>query len=898
MSSGRRIGPYEIVSPLGAGGMGEVYRARDTRLGREVAVKALADGFAEDADRVARFHREAQLLAALNHPHIATIHGLEQADGSQFLVMELVEGGTLADRLKDGPVPVAEALKIARQVADALQAAHEKGIVHRDLKPANIAFTAAGHVKVLDFGLAKALDPVRGSPDATHSPTLTLAATQAGVILGTAAYMAPEQARGKVADKRCDIWAFGCVLYEMLAGTRAFDGEDVAVILAAVIKGEPDWTVVPSEVPAAVRVLLRTCLEKDRRARIADIAAATFVLDHAPQLVERTVERVDAPSPSLGVTEPWRRASRTPAVLLLGALLSGAGVWWLTRPAVPPAVRATIATSGETELALQGNERDVAVTPDGLRIVYRGSNRLLVRSLNQLEPVVLDGLGQPQGPFVSPDGEWVGFFDAFAQLKKVAINGGPPVTIASIDGGGTRGATWGSDGTIVFATNSLATGLQRVSAAGGEAAVLTKPDRERGEDDHAWPEFLPDGQSVLFTILPIGGGLDGAQVAVLDLRTATSKVLIRGGSDARYLPSGHLVYGVAGTLRAVAFDLKRLEVVGTPAPVLEGVTTTTSGAADIAVAANGSLVYVAGVAGGGGQQTVVSVDRQGRASALPGLPLDSYRDVRVSPDGARLALATATDVWTYDLARATLSRLTTDPANDTRMLWTADAQRILFTSNRAGYAEIFWRPADGTGSDERFLTRGKEFTDLRGSGWSADGRHLLFTEVTQRIQCAIGHAPIERPSEASVLVKSEFCNDWPAVSPDGRWMAYHSNVSGRIEIYVERYPDLGNRQQISTTGGRIPAWSRDGREMFFSSLDNRQMLAVAVKTGATLVAGRPQVLFESSMASQNGSRPFDVAPDGRFFIIRSGQTEAGVAAPNLILVQHWIEELKRLVPIE
>ena len=897
MTPGTRVGAYEILSAIGAGGMGEVYRARDTKLGREVAIKVVADGFTHDPQRVARFQSEAQLLAALNHPHIATIHGLEDANGSQFLVMELVEGETLAERLKSGPIPVGEALGIARQIADALQAAHEKGIIHRDLKPANIALTSSGQVKVLDFGLAKMLEGTAGG-DISVSPTMSLAFTQAGMILGTAAYMAPEQARGKPVDKRSDIWAFGCVLYEMLTGERAFDGEDATVVLASVIKSDPDWSALPADVPVPVVTLLRGCLEKDRHARVGDIAAATFVLNHTSQLVERVDVAVAAVQPAPPPRRPlWRRVIPTVAAVAITALLAAGGVWLLTRPAPSAVVRTTITTSGSAALTLGGTDRDVAITPDGSRLVYRGNNQLLVRALNQLEPTVLSGLGAPRGVFISPDGQWIGFFDGTGLLKKVAITGGPPVTIAHADGTGPRGASWGPDGTIIFATAANTIGLQRVSAAGGDPMVLTKPDRAHGEGDHVWPEFLPGGQAVLFTITPPGIAIENGQIAVLDLRTGTSKVLIRGGSHAHYVRTGHLVYGVAGTLRAVAFDLGRLEVTGTPAPVLEGVVTTAQGAADVAVAANGSLIYVPGTAGGGGRQTVVSVDRQGRASPLPGLPLDTYRDVRVSADGARLALATQTDVWIYDLARATLSRLTTDPAPDTRPLWTPDGQRIIFTSARAGYPELFWRPADGTGSDERLLARGKDFLDLRANGWSADGRQLLLTEVPSNALCAIGQIAIERPSDAKVLVKNEFCNDFAAVSPDGRWMAYDSNVSGRYEIYVERYPELGNRQQISTSGGRRPLWSRDGRELFFGTPDNRQMLVVPVRSGTTLVAGRPQVLFEFAMVANVSTRPYDVAPDGRFFIIRSGQAEAAGGTPtNIIFVQNWFEELKRLVP--
>jgi serine/threonine-protein kinase len=466
--------------------------------------------------------------------------------------------------------------------------------------------------------------------------------------------------------------------------------------------------------------------------------------------------------------------------------------------------------------------------------------------------------------------------------------------------GTPRGATW-SEEAIIFATNTPATGLLRVSAAGGEPTVLTRPERERGEGDHVWPEFLPGGEAVLYTMTSVGGSIENAQIAVLDLRTGASKILIRGGSHAHYVPTGHLVYGATGTLRAVAFDLERLEVTGPPAPVLQGVVTTDGGAADAAIAANGSLVYVPGVAGGG-LRTVVSMDRQGRASALPGLPLDSYRDVRVSPDGAKLALATLTDVWTYDVARATLSRLTTDAASDRSPLWTPDGQRIVFTSTRAGYGELFWRPADGTGRDERLLARATDLIDLRANGWAADGRRLMFTEVLPSPsinQCAVGWIALEHPSDVNVLMRSDFCNDWSAVSPDGRWMAYASNVSGRYEIYVERYPELGNRQQISTGGGRLPLWSRDGRELFFGSLDGRQMLAAAVQSGKMFVAGQPNVLFELlTLMPAGGSRPYDIAPDGRFLVIRGGEVEvASDTGSSLVVVQNWFEELKRLVPV-
>ena len=876
--------------------MGEVYRAHDTKLNRDVAIKVLPDLFASDAERLARFAREAQTLASLNHPNIAHIHGLEESGGVHALVMELVEGEDLTQRIAHGAIPLDEALPIAKQIAEALEAAHEQGIIHRDLKPANIKVRPDGMVKVLDFGLAKATAPVGSTANVSQSPTITTPAmmTGVGVILGTAAYMSPEQAKGREADKRSDIWAFGCVLYEMLTGRRAFDGEDMTEVLGAVVRLEPTWEALSSDVPQPVRTLLQRCLVKDRRKRIADIAAARLVLEHLADVATVTTATVE-PRPRRPL---WRRVAALAAAALVVAAVAMTLTWFVMRQTLPRVVRTTITTLGSPAVTLSGSDRNVTITPDGSRVVYRGNNQLLVRALNQLEPTVLSGLGSPRGVFISPDGQWVGFFDGTA-IKKVAIAGGAPVMITPIPGGaGPRGATWGADGSIIFATNNTATGLQRVSATGGDSTVLTKPDRERGEGYHLWPEFLPGGGALLFTITPVGGVTLNAQIAVLDLQTGTSKVLVRGGSDAHYVPTGHLLYSVAGTLRAVAFDLGRLEVVGTPAPVLEGVATTLTGAADIAVAANGSLVYVPGAGGFSGGQTVVSVDRQGRVSPLPGLPLDSYRDVRVSPDGARLALATQDDIWIYDRTRTTRSRLTTHPASDTRPLWTPDGQRIIFRSNRAGYPELYWRPADGTGSDERLLAREKDFIDLRADGWSADGRQLLFTEVSPTFKGAIGQIAIERPSEAKMLVKSDFYNDFPAVSPDGRWMAYESDVSGRWEIYLERYPELGHRQPISTGGGRLPLWSRDGRELFFSSVDNRQMLTVPVQSGTTLVAGRSQVLFDFPMvAPAGGSRRYDVAPDGRFLIIRGDQPEAGGGTvTQIVLVQNWFEELKRLVP--
>jgi eukaryotic-like serine/threonine-protein kinase len=894
---GTSIGVYHITELLGAGGMGEVYRATDTRLHRDVAIKVLPDRFVRDGQRLARFTREAQTLASLNHPNIAQIYGLEESNGVRALVMELVEGEDLSQYIARGPIPIDEALPIAKQIAEALEAAHEQGIIHRDLKPANIKVTPDRAVKVLDFGLAKLahIGATAGPFDVNASPTITSPAMMTGVgaLLGTPAYMSPEQAKGREADRRSDIWAFGCLLYEMLTGKRPFDGEDVSDTLANVLKIDPDWSALPSEISPAIRTLLQSCLTKDRRRRVADISTALFVLDKGANLAP---PGGIASAPLLRRRPLWRRIAAVTLFALMVAAVGAALMWVATRPALQRIVRTTIVTSGSTALVLYpGGDRDIAITPDGSRIVYRGNNQLLVRKLDQLEPTLLSGLGAPRGIFISPDGQWVGFSDGIIGLKKVAIGGGSPVMI--VPEGVLRGATWGQDGTIIFATSAVASGLQRVSDGGGEITVLTKPNRERGELDHLWPELLPGGNAVLYTITA-AGGIDNAQIAVLDLRTNTSKVLPVKGSHAQYVPTGHLIYGYTGTLRAVPFDLKRLEVIGTPAPVLQGVVTTNFGAANVAVAANGSLVYVPGSAQI--PKSVVSVDREGNVSPLPNIPSDNYRYVRVSPDGARLALGNQNDVWIYDVVRVRMTRLTDHLALDMSPLWTRDSQRIIFTSDRAGYRELFVRSANGTGPETRVLTRANDLVDLMANGWSADGAQLLFSEVSSRAKVVgtIGQMAFEPPSDVRLLVNTGNNNGRAAVSPSGRLIAYESDLSGQPEIYVDRYPELGNRQTISSGGGRLPVWSRNGGELFFSTPDARQMLAVPVQSATTFGEGRPKELFKFAMLSNSGAnRPYDITKDGRFFIIRRDPAQDGDGAPsNLILVQNWTEELKRLVP--
>ena len=969
--------------------MGEVYRARDTTLGREVAIKVLPDAFAHDADRLARFEREAKTLASLNHPHIAQIYGLEKSSGVHALVMELVEGPTLADLIagspggpqgpplrtegrrggsSDPPIPLDEALPIARQICEALEAAHEQGIIHRDLKPANIKVTPDGVVKVLDFGLAKLAGPaeaghyvqdgrsVRLQPDLTASPTITSPAmmTGVGVILGTAAYMSPEQAKGRPADKRSDVWAFGCVLYEMLTGRRAFDEEDIADVLGAVVRLEPNWEALPSDLQQPVRTLLHSCLVKDRRHRVADISTALFVLDKGASLAmtagphdpayllkdaasAQTTAAVSAARAVLAQSTRRRVAIASAAAVLAGAVVAATVTWFATRPAelVPPRVsRLLIASPGTAALTINGNDRDLAITPDGSRAVYVGNRgtQVFVRALDALEPVAVF-TGGPRGLFVSPDGQWIGFADGTGVLKKVAVTGGPAVTLATLDSA-PRGATWGSDNTIIVATSNVTTGLQRVGAAGGPTTVLTRPDRAQGEGDHLWPEMLPGGRAVLFTILAVTGGLDAAQVAVLNLQTGTRTVLVRGGSHAHYVRAGgaspvglaggrgspmraeregglaspkqgeggHLVYAAAGTLRAVAFDLARLETRGTPVPVIPAVVTTAQGGADAVVAGDGTLAYVSGgsVTGAGAPSTLVWVDRQGRETPIP-TPPRAYLAPRLAPDGTRAAVYAVDqeqDLWLWDLVRATLTRITFGPGTDASPLWTPDGRRLIFSSERAGTRNLFWQAADGTGVVER-LTESPNVQNA--TAVSPDGRRLIFTETIPKTGEDVMQVELDGTHRVTPLVRSSFGERNGIISPDGRWLAYEANDSGRFEIYVRPFPDVNSGHwQVSTNGGARPLWARSGQELVYASATGA-LMRVGVERGASWSATPPTMLVKEgylTIPSGNSGRSYDISSDGqRFLMIKEGGgTDQTAAPPQLIVVQHWVEELKRLVP--
>ena len=748
LSPGTRLGVYRVTAKIGEGGMGEVYQARDTKLDRDVALKVLPEAFTSDPDRLARFEREAKVLASLNHPNIGSIYGLEEAEGVKALVLELVEGPTLADRIKQGAIPLDEALPIAKQIAEALEAAHEQGVIHRDLKPANVKVKADGTVKVLDFGLAKAFQPDASDPSMSLSPTisLTAAATQMGMVIGTAAYMAPEQARGKVVDKRADVWAFGAVLYEMLVGARAFAGGDVSETLAFVITRDVDWDALPGGTPPAVRHVLRRCLERDLKHRLRDVGDARLELEDRE--ASPTTHQTAAVAAARGPV--WRRAAAPVVAGLISAVVAGMVVRGVTRPAPARVARAMI-TPPVTQPFSFNSVASIAITPDGSRVVYRADPgtgpTLYIRPMAELEATRLEDLGDPRGPFVSPGGAWVGFFDGGRTLQKVTARGGPSVTITELPRGQPRGADWGPDDTIVLATSG-AGGLWQVPAGGGVPEQLTTPDADRGEVNHVFPDILPDGDAVLFSIRT---ATDGFQIAVLSRDTGHYEVLIPGGTSPRYVASGHIVYATGGTLRAVGFDPDRLEVTTDPIPVVDTVRQSgVSGAAEFAVAEDGTLVYVRGI-GAGEAADLVWVDRAGREAPLPAAARP-YRSPRLSPDGTRLVVEIeddeARDLFVYDLARDNFSQLTFAPQGNCCAIWSPDGRQIVFASNREGDVE---RLTNSLATQLSF-------------DWSADGETVLYVQGgdLHRLEMSAEHA-------ATVLFETPSSELLAALSPDGRW---------------------------------------------------------------------------------------------------------------------------------
>jgi Tol biopolymer transport system component len=883
-SVGQRFAHYDVLATLGAGGMGEVYRARDRQLGREVAIKILPRLFATDPDRRIRFEREARLLASLNHPHIGAIYGFEVMDGTPALVLELVDGDTLAERIARARIPIDEALHIAHQIADALEAAHENGIIHRDLKPANIKITAAGVVKVLDFGLAKAVVGETTSGDLSQSPTLTVNGTRDGVILGTAAYMSPEQARGKPVDKRSDVWAFGCVLYEMLTGRAPFTGDTISDTIAAILGREPEWSALKTS--ASLRRVLERCLEKDPRRRFHDIADVRIEIED--------VMSGAAGTPADGTTVSARRQA-VPLVWSIAAVVGlvtvGALTWSLqkagpAKTAPPRVTRLTIPSWGRTALGI-ADDRSLAMTPDGTRVVYVGiNNQLLVRPLDRLDATAIyTGAAPLNWVFVSPDGRWVGFAEGRA-LKKVAITGGPAETIVQTDL--SIGATWAPDNTIIFATSDSAAGLRRVSANGGKVETLTQPDA-RGELNYRWPEMLPDGRAVLFTITAATGGRAADQVAILDLGTRAVSVLVRGGSHAHYVPSGHLAYTAEGTLRAVPFDLARLEAGTMAVTVLPRLVTTQQGAGDFDVAADGTLAYVdAPGAASSAARTLVWVDRQGGEEPLGTTPRP-YFHPRVSPDGTRVAVAIEDqeyDIWVWDLTRRTLDRLTFDPAREFAPVWT-DPRHLVYFSGREG-GGLFRQAVDAPRAER--LSAGAP-----PSGVTPDAREVLFNAVGNR---DIMMVSLDGTRRVLPLLENPKVERNGVVSPNGRWLAYEElDPEGQFEVYVRPFPNVSAGQwKISTAGGTRPVWARSGQELFYVAPDGGLMAVRPEPRGPNWSSGSPAKVIEGPYMTRSlRDKPtYDVSTDGkRFLMVKQPPNQA---APQIVVVQNWTEELKRLAP--
>ena len=888
LTVGSRIAHYDVTALIGEGGMGQVYQATDTKLNRQVALKILPEAFATDPDRLARFQREAQVLASLNHPNIAAIYGIEEQDDTRALVLELVEGPTLADRVSKGPIPLDEALPIAKQIAEALEAAHEAGVIHRDLKPANIKVREDGTVKVLDFGLAKALDP---SPtgDPSQSPTLTAAATQMGVIMGTAAYMSPEQARGKQVDKRADIWAFGCVLFEMIAGRQVFAGHDATDILAAVIRAAPDWDTLPAN--PTICGLIARCLEKDPRSRWHDIADVRVDIERA--LANPDDARVESP---VGTRAGRRRVITWSVATVALAFVTGITAWNLAPRPVADArpVRFSFdVASGPNQGLKSGIIGRVAISPDGRLIAYLGTRaediedgtdepvrQVFLRAVDASDSTPIAATEGAMNPFFSPDSAWVGFV-AGGKIQKVPVSGGAPLEIVSASG--LRGADWGTDDTIIYGSG-FSGGLMQVSAAGGTPQPLTVPDPEKGEINHGFPEILPDGRTVLFAI---GTGA-GSRIARLSLDTGEQDDLSLAGSAPRYLSGGYVAFSENGNLRLVPFDLDTLQPRGSVHPAEEGIDAASWAGLEVAsfdLSPAGDLVFVPG--GLSSQTRPVWVNRGGRETPIDVRP-GMYNGPAISPDGSRIAIVRHNEqgigqVWVMNDDGSQPLPVAADGA-DYNPTWTPDGDTLTYTSD----GDMFETLVDEDAGRTEFLHR--EFYQLPRS-WSPDGQ-LAFVESSpagSRIWV------MSRDGDPEALTDAAFDASGPTFAPQGNWIAYHSNETGRVRVYVRRYPGSESAIPVSRGEGREPQWSRDGRELFYR-LGNR-MMSVEIQTEPELDIGEPVELWTHPYFSQwSLFRNYDVASDGRFLMLSiPDAAEAQTMTINVAL--DWFAEFERRTPV-
>jgi serine/threonine-protein kinase len=899
LAQGTLIGSeYEIIEKLGRGGMGEVYRALDRNLGRQVAIKVMPEEFSSDLERLARFEREAKLLAALNHPNIAAVHELEQSGGLRFLVLEMVEGETLQARLDRGAMAVDEALETCRQVAEGLEAAHEKGIVHRDLKPGNIMITPEGKVKILDFGLAKAYAGETTGVDIANSPTITAQMTEPGVILGTAAYMSPEQARGRSVDKRADIWAFGCVLYECLTGKRAFQGETVSDTLAQILKGEPDWGVLPANMPTALRALIRRCLQKNPKNRWHDIGDVRIEIEEAGSQPAEEDAGI-RPFP-LG-----RRLFLAAVVLAAGTLIGVLAERSMRRSEAAQVIRATVSLPTGTALTrTQGPIRtEVALSPDGSSLVFSagpdgsGSKAMLFRRpLDSTEATPIPGTEGARIPYFSPDGRRIGFW-ARGKLFIMAVTGGIPNPLCDIDEL-PFGICWGSDGRIVFGTSRW--GLQCISEAYGMPVTLAMFDATK-EVPLRQPCLLPGGKALLFTSLPFSGSV-GARVELLSFRTGKRKVIISDGADARYLPTGHLVFVRRGTLMAAPFDLDQLKITGSAVSVISGLmqalnpasASENSAAGQYSFSESGTLVYASGGIFKDVEFHHFWFDRSGQAEPWAEFGNRPAVEVRLSPDGRSAAFTTIgsnRNLWAYDIQRNAPTKLTSYGAAE-YVTWTPDGKRVAFSWTKSGLSNIWWMPWDGSGEMEQLT---KSAFSQYPSSWTRDGKYLALVEANPSTGNDILVLRMEdkRVIRFAAGISHE---SWPEFSPDGRWLAYASDETGSDEIYLRSFPGGNRKVTISNQGGHAPLWAPDGRELFYWNNSYTSLMKVDISAGPDLPPGTPKKLFDFVAGWSSPIRAYDISPDGRRFLIRGLPEFVLTNVTQLNLVQNWFKELKRLAP--
>jgi len=873
----KKLAHYEVVEKIGAGGMGEVYRAHDTKLARDVALKLLPAEVASDTERLARFDREAKLLASLNHPHIASIYGIEQSNSQRFLVLELVEGEDLSERIARGAVPLEETLSICRQIAEALEAAHEQGVIHRDLKPANVKLTADGNVKVLDFGLAKALEVEEASPNLSHSPTLTTGATVQGMILGTAGYMSPEQARGKTADKRSDIWAFGCVLYEMLTGRQTFAGDTVSDTLASVLARDPDLDVLPSNLPGPIARLLRRCLEKDDKRRLRDIGEARITIEGvlSGEIKDTVAEPTMAAAPAR--TRPW-----VWAITGLVAVCAVAGWFMFFRAASqsPPVYRVLVPPpqQGNFEFA-PGHPGPPRISPDGTRIVYAarqtGLLQLWVQSLDEPEPRPLSGTDNAGYPFWSPDGRTIGFF-ANGKLKRVDAVGGPPLTVSDAVNG--KGGSWNEAGDIIFAP-AHNTGIHRVKATGGESVAITKLDVAGGENSHRHPRFLPDGEHYLYFVRTTGGD-NPTMVWVASLDGSENHRLVPAESFAAY-SSDHLFYLREQVLLGQTFDAGTRELTGDPFPVVEGVYYIQGAAAGVFdVADNGVMVYHLG---GQSQDEIVWLDRSGNILERIG-DLGTYSGFSLSPDNKYIACevydarSNSDDLWVIDVETGVRTRFTYDPENDWSPVWSPDSRRIMFDSRSGGQHDLYEKSIVGS-EPERLILETDQ--DKYVADWSGDGKHIAYVVQDSTGAGDIWILSLSGDREPFKFNATPAGEQTPKFSPDSKWLAYRSDETGTFHIYVSPFPGGGRKWQVSSEGGFYARWRSDGKEIYYASTLG-QIIAVDVdQRNSTFIIGAEEALFASA------SGDIDPSPDGqRFVTVRSVDDQT---ADPMALVINWFD---------